>query len=76
MLDCISTLDAIVSIKGTLGFEQVMPYSCVIRLSLDKLLVNLLQMVKRTNTPLIPSQMASSTDHVFLGRGFDPHHPQ
>ena len=26
----------------------------VIRLSLDKLLVNLLQVVKRTNTPLIP----------------------
>ena len=50
---------------------------CVIRLSLGKLLVNLLQVVKRTNTPLI-----SSTNSVvgrtmgFLGRGFDPHHPQ
>ena len=33
---------------------------CVIRLSLGKLVVNLLQVVKRTNTPLIPSQMASS----------------
>ena len=28
--------------------------SCVIRLSLGKLLVNQLQVVKRTNTPLIP----------------------
>ena len=39
-------------------------------LSLGKLLVNLLQVVKRTNSPLIPQQMASSTDHGFLGRGF------
>ena len=29
--------------------------SCVIRLSLGKLLVNLLQVVRRTDTPLIPS---------------------
>ena len=50
--------------------------ACLIRLSLGKLLVNLLQVVKRTNNPLIPYQMASSTDHGFLGRGFDPHHPQ
>ena len=48
----------------------------VTSLSLGKLLVNLSQVVKRTNTPLIPWQMASSTDHGFLGRGFDPHHPQ
>ena len=48
----------------------------VIRLSLGKLLVNLLQVVKRTNTPLKSLIMASSTDHGFLGRGFDPHHPQ
>ena len=40
----------------------------VIRLSLGKLLVNnQLQVVKRTNTTLIPSQMASSTDHGFFG---------
>ena len=38
-------------------------YDTVIRLSLGKLFVNLLQVVKRTNTPLIPWQMASSTDH-------------
>ena len=47
-----------------------------LRLSLSKLLVNLSQVVKRTNTPLTPQQMASATDHGFLGRGFDPHHPQ
>ena len=42
-----------------------------IRHSSGKLLVNLfLQVVKRTNTPLIPQQMASSTYHGFLGRGF------
>ena len=52
-------------------------WDSVIRLSLgSKLLVNQLQVVKRTNTPLLPQQMASSTDHGFLGRGFDPHHPQ
>ena len=39
----------------------------VIRLSLGKLLVDLLQVVKRTNTPPIPQQMASSTDHGFVG---------
>ena len=32
----------------------------VIRLSVGKLLVNLLRVVKRTNTPQIPQQMASS----------------
>ena len=46
----------------------------VIRLSLGKLLVNLLQVVKRTNTPLIPQQMASSTYTMgFWGRGFKSH---
>ena len=51
-----------------LGYRQARPYirpTCypavsgggsVIRLSLGKLLVNLLQVVKRTNTPLIPEQ--------------------
>ena len=48
----------------------------VIRLSLGKLLVDLLHVVKRANTPRNPQQMSSSTDHGFLGRGFDPHHPQ
>ena len=41
--------------------------SSVIRLSLGKLWINLSQVVKRTNTPLIPKKMASSTDHVFFG---------
>ena len=41
--------------------------SAVIWLSLGKLLVNLLQVVKRTNTPLIPQQMASSAGHGFFG---------
>ena len=35
----------------------------VIRLSLGKLLINILQVVKRTNAPLIPRQMASSAGH-------------
>ena len=48
---------------------------CVIRLSLGKLVVNFLQVVKRTNTPLIYKKMAS-TDHGFLGRGFESHHSQ
>ena len=48
----------------------------VIRLSVGKLLVNHVQVVKRTDTPLLPQQMASSIDPGFLGRGFDPHHPQ
>ena len=39
----------------------------VVRLSLGKLLlVNLLQVVKRTNTPLIPQQMASSAGPCFF----------
>ena len=42
----------------------------------EQLLVNLLQVVKRTNTPLIPAQMASTTGRGFLGaRGFESHHP-
>ena len=49
----------------------------VVRLSLGKLLVNLLRVVKRTNTPPIPSQMASSArPWFFSGRGFSsPTHP-
>ena len=49
----------------------------VIRFSLGKLLVNLLQqVVKRTNTPLIPQKMASSTEPCFCcGRGFESRHP-
>ena len=47
----------------------------VIRLSLGKLLVNLLQVVKRTNTPLIPKQRASSTDHGFFGSWVQIPHP-
>ena len=63
----------IISQKPILTEDQIV----VIRLSLDKLLVNLLQVVKRTKIPLI-----FSTNGVvgrtmgFLGRGFDPHHPQ
>ena len=41
-------------------------YYCVVRLCLGKLLVNLLQVVKRTNTSLIPQQTASSTDSWFF----------
>ena len=48
-------------------------WDIVVRLSSGELLVNLLQVVKRTNTPLVPQQMASSTDHVFWGRGFKSH---
>ena len=72
-----------------LGYGQVRPYTrptwypavsekeSVIRLSLDNLLVNLLQVVKRTNTPLIPLQMASSAGpRFFWGREFKSHHPQ
>ena len=49
----------------------------VVRLSLGKLrvLINQLQVVKRTNTPLIPQQMASSTDHGFFGSWVRPPHP-
>ena len=43
------------------------PVTFVTRLSLGKLSVNLLHVVKRTNAPLIPEQMASSTDHGFFG---------
>ena len=39
---------------------------CVIKLRLGKLLVNLLQVVKRTNTPLIPQQMASTAGPWFF----------
>ena len=39
----------------------------VIRLSLGKLSVNLLQVVKRTNTPLIPYQLT-----VVHGEGIAP----
>ena len=35
------------------GFHHSHERLCVIRLSLGKLLVNLLQVVKRTNTPLL-----------------------
>ena len=49
-------------------------------LSLGKLLVsvNLLQVVKRTNTPLIPQQINGVVGRTmgFSGRGFDPYHPQ
>ena len=47
----------------------------VIWLSLGKLLVNLLQVAKRTNTPLILEQMASSTDHGFFGSWVQLPHP-
>ena len=52
------------------GFEGICwqnPTKRVIRLSLGKLLVNLLQVARRANTPLISYQMASSTHHVFFG---------
>ena len=39
----------------------------VIRLSLGKLLGYFWQVVERTNTPIVTSQMASSTDHGFIG---------
>ena len=41
------------------------------RLSLGKLWVNLVRVVKRTNTPLLPEKMVSSTDHGFLGHHGD-----
>ena len=44
-----------------------------IRLSLGKLLVNLLQVVKRTNTP---NKWRRRQTMFFSGRGFDSHHPQ
>ena len=48
----------------------------VVRLSLGKLSVNLLQVVKRTNTPLITlTNGVVGRTMGFLGRGFDPHHP-
>ena len=47
--------------KSEIGSQSTVKLrGSVIRLSLGKLLVNLLQVVKRTNTPLIPRQMASS----------------
>ena len=48
-------------------------HSSVIRLSLGKLLVNLLKVVKRTITPLIPSQMASWTNIFFWSWVQIPH---
>ena len=47
----------------------------VIRLSLGKLLVNLLQVGKRTNTPLIPQQMASSAEKWVFGSSVRAPHP-
>ena len=47
-----------------------MTYKDAIRHSLGKLLVNLLHVVKRTNTALKPEQMASMG---FSDRGFESH---
>ena len=54
--------------------QQLKVMDSVIRLSLGKLLVNLLQVVKRTinNTPPSPQQMESSTDHGFWVVGSNP----
>ena len=58
---------------------HVLPSGCyhywcsVIRLSLGELLVNLLQVVKRTNTPLDPNKWRRRQTMVFLGRGFKSH---
>ena len=41
--------------------EQMYNNHCVIRLSLGKLLVNLVQVVKRTNTPLLRGTIVNRT---------------
>ena len=50
----------LLSVAFTLRDKRGQRCGDVIRLSLSKLSVNLVQAVKRTNTPLIPQQMASS----------------
>ena len=45
----------------------------ILRLSLGKLLVNHLQEVRRTNTPLIPNKCRRRKTMFFLRRGFESH---
>ena len=52
---------------------SVQKLASVIMLSLGKLLVNLLQVVKRTNTPLTLSKWRRRQTVGFWGRGFEPH---
>ena len=55
---------------GISGRPAIPPFrggESVIRLSLGKLLVNILQVVKRTNTPLIPEQIPVFSDEGYIG---------
>ena len=51
---------------STLKFQLLVDN--VIRLSLGKLLINLSQVVKRTNTPLIPSHMRAAVQRAVVAR--------
>ena len=55
--------------RGGCGLTEVQQCTSVVRLGLGRQLVNLLQVVKRTNTLQFLNKWRGRQDHGFFGRG-------